>query len=104
MGVTWRDPRTDPGALRVEQGRILKRLVAAQDGGDLSPGDAGFAGPGHCRRNVLVNEVSGRVTGASQLIEVGQGHGVENVEIVCAKGHGQIFAPTKGDGYSRGSI
>ena len=94
MGVTWRDPRTDPGASRVEQDQIWGLLVAAQDGGDLSPGDAGFAGPGHCRRDVLVDEISGRVTGTSQLIEVGQGHGVENIEIVCAKCHGQIFAPT----------
>ncbi len=94
MGVTRRDPRTDLGASRVEQGKSGKWLVAAQDGGDLSPGDAGFASPGHRRCDVLVDEISGRVTRANQLVEVGQGHGVENVEIVCAKSHGQIFALT----------
>jgi len=104
VGVTWRDPRTDPGATRVEQERIWGLLVAAKDGGDLSPGDAGFAGPGHSRRDVLVDEISGRVTGTSQLIEVGQGHGVENVEIVRAEGHGQIFAPTQSCCDLRGSL
>ena len=104
MGVTWRDPRTDPGASRVEQGRRWKRLVAAKDGGDLAPGDTGFAGLSHGRRDVLVDEISGRVTGLDQLVEVSQGHGDENIEIVCAKCHGQIFAPSPHNCDPRGAV
>ena len=84
--------------------RNLEGLVAAQHSRDLAPGDAGFAGPGHCRRDVLVDKISGGVTGTSQLVEVGQGHGGENIQIVCAKGHGQIFAPSPHGCDPRGSV
>jgi len=38
---------------------------------------------------VLVDEISGPITRASELVEVGQGQRVEDVEVVCAESHGQ---------------
>ena len=51
---------------------------------------------------MLVDEISGRIARASELVEVGQGQRVEDVEIVCAKSHGEIMAPTRWDRYPRG--
>jgi hypothetical protein len=77
-------------------------LFAAENGGDRAPRDTRFAGSRNGRSNVLVDEISGRIPRTSELFEVGQGQRVEDVEIVSAGSHGQIFAPTWWRRYPRG--
>lgn len=50
---------------------------------------------------MLVDEVSGRITRASEIVERGQRQRVKDVEIVCAEGHGEIMAPTRRHRYPR---
>lgn len=38
---------------------------------------------------MLVDEIPGRITGSSELVEMAQRHGIEDVQIVCAESHGQ---------------
>ena len=56
----------------------------------------------HRRCDVLVDEISGRIARASELVEVGQRQRVEDAEIVSAKSHGEIMAPTRRRRYPRG--
>ena len=51
---------------------------------------------------MLVDEVPSRITRASELLEMGQWLDVENTQIVCAKSHGEIMAPTRRRRYPRG--
>ena len=51
---------------------------------------------------MLVDEISSRITRASELVEMGQRQRVENTQIVCAKSHGEIMAPTWRRRYPRG--
>ena len=52
---------------------------------------------------MLVDEISGRITCACEILEMGQWQRVEDVQVVCAESHGEIMAPTRRRRYPRGA-